>query len=402
MAPYPLQGYKVVSFEEAFAGPIVGHLLADMGAEVVRIETPRLPGDAMPRATTLHASEVTRMLAQHFIYRNKLVATLDLNDPEAREAARALIQWADIVIENYHPRVMKGFGLDYASVSAGRPGLIYMSMSAGGQYGPLQDLLGYGPSINSVAGIDGLIGYEDGQLMVNIWDADPTTAVIASFALLAAVHHREKTGQGQFVDVSFFEALGSLLGEAFMDYSMNRRVAGPTGNYHPSMAPHGAYPCREEDTWVTIAVQTEEEWRSFCATVGDPSWTSEPRFSDLFQRLRHRAELNELVARWTRQHTREEVSRALQAAGVAATPVYTLADVYCDVHDRFRRSQTKVDGPDLAPDDIVYGIPWKLSDTPGAIRRLYPGLGHDTEHVLRELAKRLPKRVEVGEEIISG
>ena len=166
--------------------------------------------------------------------------------------------------------MLRRFGLDYDSLAEVKPNLIMVSMSAAGQNGPYRDLMGYGPSINAISGADSLVGYPgDPDRMVNVWDADPTTATTAAFALLAALHHREETGEGQHVDLSFYEALASLAGEGIMDYTMNGRVAEPQGNRHLTMAPHGIYPSAGHDAWVSIAVP-DADWAAFCRAIGDP------------------------------------------------------------------------------------------------------------------------------------
>jgi benzylsuccinate CoA-transferase BbsF subunit len=257
-----------------------------------------------------------------------------------------------------------------------------VSMSAAGQDGPYRDLMGYGPSINSISGVDSLVGYAgDDRLMVNFWDADPTTAVTAAFAVLSALHYRERTGKGQHIDLAFYEALASLVGEGIMDYSMNKRVAQPQGNRHPAMSPHGIYPCAGKDRWLSIAVKTQEDWQGLCRAMGDPPWTRDERFADLFGRLKNRETLDELVALWTRQHPSYEAMRLLQGHGVAAAVVATLEDVYLDPHDQYRRTSVKIEDARLARQDVLYGIPWRLSDTPGAIHKLASPMGTDNERI---------------------
>lgn len=379
----PLEGYRVADLGQVWAGPVLGHLLADMGAEVIRIES-RASTDQM-RNIAREPSEIRKDLDANFVFRNRLSVTLNFTKPRAIELAKEIIQRCDIVIENFTPRVLRKFGLDYEALSAVRPDLIMLSMSAAGQDGPYRELLGYGPSINSVSGVDSLVGYHgDGRLMVNVWDADPTTAVTAAFAVLTALHSRERTGKGQYIDLAFYEALACLVGEGIMDYTMNRRVAQPQGNRHPTMAPHGIYPCAGHDKWAAIAVKTDEEWRGFCKAIGpsQEAWTRQERFADIYGRLTHRQELDGLVAQWTRQHKNYEVMHTLQAHGVAAAIVATLEDVYLDPHDQARRTSLRIEDPRLRAEDVVYGIPWHLSDTPGAVRMLAHAMGQDNERIL--------------------
>ena len=384
--PNPLDGYRVADLGQVWAGPVLAHLLGDMGAEVIRIES-RAGTDIMRQIST-DPSEIRKALEANFVYRNRTCVTLNFTKPEGVELVKELVKHCDIVIENFSPRVLQKFGLQYEALREVKPDLIMVSMSAAGQYGPYRDLLGYGPSINSVSGVDSMVGYFGGdRLMVNVWDADPTTAVTAAFAVLAALHYKERTGQGQYIDLSFYEALTSLVGEGHMDYSMNGRIAQPQGNRHPSMAPHGIYPCAGHDKWVSIAVKTQEEWLAFVQAVGpsEQGWTQEERFADLFGRLGHRDELDERVSQWTRRHSNYDVMHTLQAHGVAAAVVATLEDVYLDPHDQHRRTSLRIEDSRLDAQDVVHGIPWHLSETPGAIFKLAPAMGEDNQTVFRDM-----------------
>ena len=380
----PLEGYRVADLGQVWAGPVLGHYLADMGAEVIRIES--AAGSDKMREIAKDPSEIRKMLDANFVFRNRLSATLNFNKPRAVEMAKEIVRHCDIVIENYSPRVLKKFGLDYQALRKARPDIIMLSMSAAGQSGPFRDLMGYGPSINSVSGFDSHVGYfGDSRLMVNVWDADPTMATMGAFALLSALHYRERTGAGQHIDLSFYEGLTSLLGESVMDFSMNRRVAVPQGNRHPTMVPHGIYPCKGRDMWLSIAVSSQEEWRAFCRAAGEQEWTEDERFADVYSRLQHREELDEGIARWTRTQDRYEAMRHLQANGVAAAVVATLEDVYLDPQDQFRRQSLVIEDRRLEKSDVIYGIPWHLSKTPGVIRSLAHGIGEDNKGVFCEM-----------------
>ena len=378
----PLAGYRVTDLGQVWAGPILGHLLADMGAEVLRVESNAGTDTMRQQSMAQDRSEIRKMLEAQFLWRNRTCVALNFSKPRAVELLKEIVKRTDIVIENFSPRVLKKFGLSYEELVKVKPDLIMCSMSAAGQYGPYEDLVGYGPGINSVSGVDSLVGYKDDEnLVVNFWDADPTAAVTAAFAILAALHYKEYTGKGQYIDLSFYEALTSLVGEGIMDYTMNKRVAVPEGNRHPMMSPHGIYPCAGDDRWISIAVKSQHEWSALCQAVGNPAWAKEERFADIFSRLKHRDELDQKLSHWTRQFDSSELMHRLQAQGVAAAAVTTLEDVYLDPHDRHRRQSIKVEVPGLAKDEIIYGIPWRLSDTPGSVRRLSPTLGQDNEEV---------------------
>ena len=389
MGAKPLDGIRVLDFGQVVAGPILGHLLADFGAEVIRVES--AAGTDVMRTITPVRTPIREFLESTYHYRNRTCISLNLNKPEGVRLAKDIVKRCDVLIENYSPKVFRRFGMDYESLTKINPGLVMISMTASGQSGPLSGIIAYGPSINAVAGTDSMVGYqEDGSLAVNTWDADYVMGVTGAMAVITALHHKANTGEGQYIDMAYFEALAALLGEAVMDYSMNGRVARPQGNRHPTMAPHGIYPCAGEDRWISIAVQTEEEWKALRKVMGSPAWSEEADFVDLYARLQHRDELDKLLGQWTAKFDSYDLMERLQKAGVAAVPVMTLADVYLDPHDKFRRSSTRIEIEGVDPQDIVYGIPWKLSDTPGSIYRLAPKMGQDNQKFFHDVMG-LPK-----------
>ncbi len=266
-------------------------------------------------------------------------------------------------------------GLGYEALRAEKPDLIYVSLPAAGDSGPLRDIVTYAPVIAALAGISGLVGYSDapedfvGTLQVAYCDA--VGALHAVVAILAALRHRQATGEGQTIEIAQWEAAVSMLGEGLLDYVMNGRVLGPIGNAHPSMAPHNNYRCQGEDAWVAIAVQSEAEWHAFCRATGHPEWADDPRFADAYQRRQHGADLDTLITTWTSQRTPYEIMEILQAAGVAAMPVMSLEDQFRDPHLREREIHLESEHPKVGV-EFLHGIPWRLSDTPGRIRRPAP------------------------------
>jgi benzylsuccinate CoA-transferase BbsF subunit len=216
---------------------------------------------------------------------------------------------------------------------------------------------------------------------------------------LAALRHRQATGEGQAIEISQWEASVSMLGEGILDYVMNGRVLSPVGNTHPTMAPHNNYRCAGDDAWVAIAVRSEDEWRAFCQATGHPEWTVEPRFADTYLRMQHRNELDALITTWTSQHTPYDVMEALQATGVAAMPVMNLEDQFRDPHLRARQVHVECEHPKVGI-EWLHGIPWQLSETPGRIRRPAPLLGEHNQYVFGELlnlpAAEIQRLVEAG------
>jgi len=395
-APDALMGYRILDFGTAFASPMAAHLLADMGAEVIKIESQtRLDGLRLGRpivgediAGGDRGEWPEYQPVFHGLNRSKLGITANIKHPEAVDLLKRLVRMSDVVINNFSPGVMDRAGLGYDALRRERPDLIYVSLPAAGESGPLRDIVTYAPVIAALAGISGLVGYsserEDfvGTLQAAFCDA--VGAMHAVVATLAALRHRQATGEGQAIEIAQWEAAVSMLGEGVLDYVMNGRVMAPVGNTHPTMVPHDNYQCAGEDAWVAIAVGSEDEWQAFCRAIGHPEWLDDSRFTDAYQRRRHRTALDALITTWTAQHTADEVREILQAVGVAAMPVMTLEDQFRDPHLRAREIHLESEHPKVGL-EFLHGIPWRLSDTPGRIRRPAPLLGEHNQYVFGEL-----------------
>jgi benzylsuccinate CoA-transferase BbsF subunit len=382
----PLEGLRVLDFGWVWAGPIVGQLLGDMGAEVIKVESRKRPDFVRMFPPFAEGKrDPDGALFFHSLNRNKLSITLDLSQPQAAELARRLVKISDVVIENFSPKALRNLGLDYPALCEIKPDLIMASLSAAGQTGPLKDIMTYGPSLGALAGLDSLIGYP-GERMLG-WPmayTDPASGTLAVFAILAALYYRKRTGKGQYIDLAQWEATSALLPEFILDYTMNGRVAGPQGNRHPHMAPHGCYRCQGEDAWISIAIQTEEEWGSFCAAVGNLPWCQDARFANRASRIQHQEELNRRIEEWTITLSPREAMKLLQRAGIAAFPSYGIGDLLRDPHFEERGAKAVVDHPRMRG-EIIYGLPWKFSRTPGGIRRRAPLLGEHNRHVFCQL-----------------
>jgi crotonobetainyl-CoA:carnitine CoA-transferase CaiB-like acyl-CoA transferase len=391
-----LAGYRILDFGTAFASPMAAHLLADMGAEVIKIESQtRLDGLRLGRpivgediAGGDRGEWPEYQPVFHGLNRSKLGVTVNIKHPEGVELLMRLVRVCDVVVNNFSPGVMDRAGLGYDTLRAEKPDLIYVSLPAAGESGPLRDIVTYAPVIAALAGISGLVGYsgrrEDfvGTLQVAFCDA--VGALHAVVAILAALRHRKATGEGQAIEIAQWEAAVSMLGEGLLDYVMNGRVLSPAGNSHPTMVPHDNYCCVGEDAWVAIAVRSEDEWRAFCRATDHPEWADDARFADAYRRRQHRSELDTLITTWTSQRTPHEAMETLQAAGVAAMPVMNLEDQFRDPHLREREIHLESEHPKVGL-EFLHGIPWRLSDTPGRIRRPAPLLGEHNQYVFGEL-----------------
>lgn len=391
---HALEGYRMLDFGTAWAGPQVGQVLADMGMEVIKVETrTRLDGSRMGRpivggdaAGGDEGKWPDMQPLFHGINRNKLGFTIDLKQPKARDIIERLIKVTDVVLDNSAPGAMARLGLDHESLQAIKSDIISISLTGCGESGPLRDTLVYAPLIIAHGGLQSIIGYSGEQtpMQVMFGYGDCNASIHGVFAVLAALWHREKTREGQHIELAECYAVTNLLGEAIMDYVMNGRTMKPRGNRHPYMCPHNAYRCKGEDKWVTIAVKTDEEWRNFCKAIGEPDWTKEKKFADMQSRLKNQEELDRLITAWTINYSPYEVTDILQKANVAATPVMNIEDQYADPHYRERETYVEVEHP-LVGTEILYTTPLRLSKTPGDIRRHAPSLGEDNDYVLGDL-----------------
>lgn len=384
MANYPLDGYRVIDFSWVWAGPLLGMVLADMGAEVIKVETKkRLDSARLTPGRSTVGPETDFVF--HSMNRNKLGITVDMSHPRGAALIRELVEISDVAVENFSPKGLRNLGLEYASLREVNPRLVMISLPAAGQYGPLSDIVTYAPSLGALCGYSSLIGYPGERVLGEQTPyLDVNSAIHGAFAVLAALYYRERTGKGQYIDIAQIEVGASTIGEAFMEYFMNGRVMGTMGNRNPAMAPHNNYPCKGDDKWISIAVKTDEEWRSFCDAIGNPPWAEDARFSDGSNRLRNQDELDRLVSGWTLEFTYYEVMDILQKAGVAAAPCLDLTERFSDPHFEERETHLQVEHPATGV-DIIAGIPFRLSETPGAVRRPAPLLGEHNEHVFGKL-----------------
>ena len=393
----PLDGIRVLDFGWVAVGPVIGSLLAEMGAEVIKIEssrrldycrllppTPSVRREQPDRAPV--AADLDMVSMFHNYNRGKLGITVDLRHPGAPALLRRLVARSDVVLENFSPGVLRRIGLHYEALREVRPDLVMISCSAAGQDGPWSELKTFAPSLSSLAGLEVLIGYPGERVLgaLAYGYADPSNAHHGALAVLAALWHRQRTGQGQYIDMSQLEATVGLTVEPLMDWFMNGRVWGRQGNDHLSMAPHGHYPCRGDDAWVSIAVEDDGAWTRLVAALGDVPWAREPRFATLAGRRAHLAELDARLAEWTRERTGWEATEILQRAGVAAFPVYGLDEQAADPHFQARGLMARPEHPRIGPMQ-VYAHPIKLGATPGGVTATAPMLGEHNDHVFREL-----------------
>ena len=400
MPQLPLEGVRIIEACEVWAGPYAGTLLGDLGAEVIKIEPiqrathnrgPVRPSPASPWGTGYPDAEPgqhpwNRAADFNRLNRNKMSFTLDLSRPRGVEIYKQLVAITEVVIENYASETMRKLGVDYPVLKEVNSNLIMVSMPGFGVEGPYKGYVGLGYVFDSVAGHAGLRGYPDDEIKgsTGILHADGVAALNCVLAVLMALRYKRRTGRGQFIDIAQTEAFMPHLGWAVMDYTMNKRVQSSIGNRDTSMAPHGVYRCKGDDSWVALAIGSDDEWKRFCQAIGNPSWTQDEKFKTALSRWKHQDELDKLIELWTIEHDHYEVMQRLQNAGVAAGALLDDTEVYSDPHI-FQSGFFEVAPHSEAGIHPYPAISYKLTKTPLSVRRPPALLGEDNEFVLRGL-----------------
>lgn len=398
----PLTGIRVADFCWMGVGSVATRMLADYGAEVIKIED-RARLD-MPRRLPIYKDDMRSYgdedpnpdpdkggLFNNYS-RNKLGVTINMKSAEGRELADRLISVSSVVTENFAPGVMERWGLTYDRLKELREDVIFARMSGYGHSGPHHDYRSYGPVIQAVSGLSfnsGLPGREPSGWGLSYMDNQ--AAYYNSAALLLAIYHRTATGEGMEIDVSAVEVGINLLGPDLMETLVNgrpsRRADFPRGNRlaDPSVAPHGVYPALGDDEWVAIGVFSDEEWTALVTAMGEPGWASDPRFATGESRGNHHDELDKLLADWTRARDKHDIMHQLQAAGVTAGAVQNPRDL-CERDPQIRERGTffELDHPVIGP-ALFEGSPIRFSTTEQENWRSAPLLGEDNDYVYKQL-----------------
>jgi len=393
----PLEGLRILDLSAYLSGPYATALLADMGAEVIKIESIQRY-DGYRLFSPLEPGNIEKSSHYNWCNHGKIGITLDLTRPRGVEIFKSLVSISDAVVENFSTRVMANFGLDYPVLKEINPRIIMLSMPCFGTTGPWKDYVGFAHVFEEMSGVVYLTGYADGPPLVSaIGYADSNSGLNGVFALLAALHQRRRTGKGQFIDLSQTEALTCLIGEVILDYCINKRSQGRRGNRHPFMAPQGCYRCRGEDNWIAITVATDSQWENLRLLMGNPHWAADERFSTAKGRLQFQDEIDERMGKWTAGQDRFELMHLLQREGIAAGPMLLLQDLLEDPHLNRRGFYTMVDR-DMVGTHPHSCLATKLSRTPGRIRRPAPLLGEHNELVLGELLEMSGEEIAMLEE----
>ncbi|MCY3821093.1 MAG: CoA transferase [Gammaproteobacteria bacterium] len=387
-ARLPLDGVRVVDLSWVWAGPFAAMHLAHLGAEVIRCESSTRPDLYRRGGMSNPPDDMEPSLNRAGMFnqwnQGKKSVAVDLSDPRGIEIVKGFVAESDVVVQNFGTGVMARLGLGYEELKRINPRIILASISGYGQVGPYREYLAYGPALVPLTGLASVTGFIGGKPdLFGPSIPDPTAGMTAAWAVVSALDQRERTGVGDHLDISLWEATGVLAIEAWMQYAFDGTQPERMGNRDPWMAPHGCFACRGEDEWVSIACAGDAQW-SDLATLIDSALVDDDRFLTLEARKRNEDALEEIVSRWTARKDRWEVTWLLQAQGVAAFPSFTTEDIVQDPHLNSRGFIERLDHPEVGRRAHV-GIPWRHDRRPNGVRAPAPCLGADTDTLLSDV-----------------
>jgi benzylsuccinate CoA-transferase BbsF subunit len=372
MSKLPLEGIRVADFSWVLAGPIATRILGALGADIIKIESRKRP-DLSSRSGSFYE-----------INTSKRSLTLDLSLPRGKEVVKEIVRHSDVVVENFGAGVMERLGLGYAEVSALNPGIIMMASSGLGKAGPDSSHVAYGSMIQCFSLWASMIGDPDRPpVHGSVW-TDYLTATQEAFLILAAIYQRQRTGRGQYIDLSMAEVTLCSLPEPLMEYAMNGRAMQGAFNRHDWKAPHDTYRCAGTDQWVAISVGSDAEWRGLCRAVGKPEWASDGnQWMDPLYRWQHEAELRPAIEAWSRQISHTEAMNILQKNSVPAIAVFNVGELVHNPHLRERGMFVEVQEKERTR--TTYGLPWSTEN--GRIGRFTPApeVGQHSDEILAEV-----------------
>ena len=372
----PLSNLKVVELGTLIAGPYCARLLAEFGAEVIKVETPG-DGDPLRKWRKLHRGNSMWWYAQA---RNKKSIAVNLRVPEGQQVVRSLAKGADILVENFRPGTLEKWGLGYDALSRENPGLVMVRLSGFGQTGPDRDKPGFGAIGESMGGMRYVTGYPDRPpVRVGISIGDSLAALFGAMGALMAIHHRHSTGRGQVVDVALYEAVFAMMESTLPEYGLDGFVRERSGAALPGIVPSNTYPCKD-GKYVVIGANADSIFKRMMRAIGRADLADDPSLATNDGRVARTAELDRVIGEWTASHDLAQVLEVLERAEVPSGKIFSIADIAADLHYRARgmiERHPHEDGELLLP-----GIVPRLSETPGATRWIGPKLGEHTDEVL--------------------
>tara|TARA_B100002049_G_scaffold132689_1_gene98256 strand:- start:16 stop:1278 length:1263 start_codon:yes stop_codon:yes gene_type:complete len=392
----PLKNYRVLDLSRIWAGPYCTKLFADMGAEIIKMESlsvydshrgPVNPAKGIAAYPDGEPGDEPWNRNGWFncLHMSKYGVTLELTKDEGRRVFELLVSISDVVIENFRQGSLERLGYTYEELRKHRPDLIYVSMPAFGNTGPWKGYLGYGIGQEQLSGMAHITGYRgEGPMKSGINHGDPITGSHAAGVLMAALRHRRRTGKGMYIDVSQQESSVALMGPEVLAYQMTGQEPERRGNRSGWYAPANSYRCAGEDRWVTIAATNQDQWRSLAQAMDADGLADDPRFATKEARRENHDDLDRIISEWTIGLEAYDLTRKLQRLGVPAGPVLRGPDLLQDAHYKDRGTFVTVDHPQVGPKQYP-GIPWKMSATPGVVRWPSPTLGQHNGEVYGEL-----------------
>lgn len=384
----PLAGLRVFDLTRILAGPTCTQLLGDLGADIIKIERPGEGDDTRrwgpPYVRNADGSESDASAYYLASNRNKRSLTIDIAKPEGQELAKRLIADCDILVENFKAGGLKKYGLDYDSVKAVRPDIVYCSITGFGQSGPYASRAGYDYLAQGMGGMMSLTGDPEGEPMkVGVGISDIMCGMYATSAILAAIHHRTKTGEGQYIDLALLDTQVAWLVNEGLNYLVSGKVPKRLGNEHANIVPYKVMPCK--DGYFILAVGNDRQFQRFCTFAGAPELAEDPRFATNSLRIANREALYEILPEYTRKYTIDEWVEGLSELGVPCGPVNTLDRVFEDPQVQHREMQISMPYPGSEKGEVdLIGNPVKMSRTPVEYRVPPPHVGEHTEEVLKE------------------
>ncbi len=382
-----LEGLRVLDLTRVLAGPYATMILADLGADVIKIEAPGVGDDARHFGPYLHGESAYFMS----LNRNKRSMTLNLKSPRGQQVLRELVPLFDVLAENFRPGTLEKLGLGYETLRDLNPRLIYAAASGFGRTGPYSQRPAYDGVVQAMGGVMSITGQEDGEpTRVGTSIGDIIAGIFTAIGILSALAARERTGQGQLVDVAMLDCQVAILENAIARYSVTGEIPRPIGNRHPSVVP--IEPFETQDGQLMVAVGNDTIWRRLCEALGRPELAADPRFETNPLRHAHYAELRPILAEIFQSRTIADWQAQLDAAGIPASPINTIAQVMEHPQVLAREMLVKLTHP-VAGELTMPGIPIKLSETPGAMRAAAPTLGQHTESLLAELLGYTPEQI---------
>jgi len=374
----PLEGLVILDMTRFLSGPFCTMLLGDMGARVIKIEPPEVGDDTRAWAPFI-GGQGSYYLSTN---RNKKSLCVDTRKEEGNQVLRRMVGKADVFVENFKPGLMDRLGLDFKSLIALNPRLVYCSISGFGQTGPYRDRPGYDQILQGMSGLMSITGTEEsGPVRVGLAIGDILTALFATYGILSALYARERTGKGQWVTTSILEATVGILTMQAGKYFATGQPPGPAGNHHPVISPYGVY--RTKDKPMNIAVGTETMWKNFCRVIGSPELEKNERFQKNNDRVKNRLQLNKLIEKALASKTQAEWVETLNQAGIPCGPIYTIDQVFKDPQVLHQKMFLEVEHPKAGRIPMT-GLPVQLSETSSQVFLPPPILGEHTAEVLRQ------------------